>query len=87
VLARLKRELESLEDRIVALEVDIEELESTLAQASKLKADQIQAAARTHAEKKKALAAEYAIWDRLTEEIGSKSRGLEVAESKAKRKR
>ena len=86
VLARLRRELEELEDGIVSLEVDVEELEATLSHAAGLRGEEIQIAARAHAEKKKELAVKYALWDRLTEEIGSKSRQLEGPNGKGKRK-
>ncbi len=87
VLARLRRELEELEDRIVTLEVDVEELEAALSRAGELRGEEIQATARAHVEKKKELAVQYAHWDRLTEEIGSKTRHFEEATGRSQRKR
>jgi len=67
--------------------VDVEELEAALSRAGELRGEEIQATARAHAEKKKELAVQYAHWDRLTEEIGSKTRHFEEATGRSRRKR
>jgi ATP-binding cassette subfamily F protein 3 len=72
LLARLRRDLEALEDEIVSLEVDLEELEHTLAQAHTLRPDEIEAASRKHGEVKKLLQERYAEWGARSEEFERK---------------
>ena len=68
-LARLRRDLEMLEDEIVSLEVDLEELEQTLAQSHTLRPEEIEAASRQHGEVKKLLQERYADWGTRSEEL------------------
>ena len=74
-LARLRKQLEVVENEIVSLEVDLEELEQALAHAHTLKPEEIEAAARRHGEAKKQLAERYTLWDELSEELESKKGG------------
>ncbi len=85
-LARLRKELDTLEDTVVSLEVDVEELEETLARAAELPREDIATASRRHAEKKKQLATRYAEWNDLTERIETTTRLLEEQKN-SKRKR
>ncbi len=71
-LAKLRRALDDLEDRIVSLEVDQEELEQALGHAHTLTPAEIEAAARRHAEVKKQLQERYAEWDAMSEEYEAK---------------
>jgi ATP-binding cassette subfamily F protein 3 len=86
-LSRLRKELDGLEDRIISLEVDLEEIEAALADAANLGSEQIQAASRQHAEKKKELAAQNARWETLAEEFENKSQLLQQAEGKKSKRK
>jgi ATP-binding cassette subfamily F protein 3 len=71
-LARLRKQLDELENHIVSLEVDLEELEQALAHAHTLAPAEIEVAARKHSETKKLLEEKYTAWDRLSEEFEAK---------------
>jgi ATP-binding cassette subfamily F protein 3 len=74
-LAKLRKQLEAIENEIASLEVDVEELEQALAQSHRMKPDDIEAAARRHGEAKKQLAERYKAWDALSEELEAKKSG------------
>ncbi len=69
--AKLRKQLDAVEDEIASLEVDAEELTEQLAQSHTMRPEDIQTAARRHAENQKKLQERYATWDRLSEEIGA----------------
>jgi ATP-binding cassette subfamily F protein 3 len=71
-LAKLRRQLEALENEIATLEVDLEEIEQRLGQAHALRPDEIEAASRRHADTKGLLRERYASWDALSEDLEAK---------------
>ena len=75
LLARLRKDLETLEDEIVSLEVDLEELEQTLAMAHTLRPEEIETASRKHGEIKKLLQERYADWDARSEDLERRKGG------------
>jgi ATP-binding cassette subfamily F protein 3 len=74
-LAKLRRRLDELEDRIASLEVDLEEVEQVLAGAHELRPEDIAAASRRHLETKKQLQERYREWDQLSEELEARKAG------------
>ena len=74
-LAKLRKQLDAIENEIVSLEVDLEELEQALSHAHRLTPEEIEAAARRHGETKSLLAQRYAQWDELSEELEAKKGG------------
>jgi ATP-binding cassette subfamily F protein 3 len=74
-LAKLRRQLDELENDIASLEVDLEEIEHQLAQAHTLAPAEIEAAGRRHRDTKARLAEHYASWEALSEDIEAKRGG------------
>jgi len=70
-LARVRKRMDEVEDEIVSLEVDLEELEQTLARAHTLRPEEIETASRRYGETKKQLEERYGRWNELTEEFES----------------
>jgi ATP-binding cassette subfamily F protein 3 len=68
-VAKLRKQVDAVETEIASLEVDLEELEATLSVSHTLRSEEIATASRQHAETKARLAEQYALWDRLSEEI------------------
>jgi len=68
-LGKLRKQLDTVESEIVSLEVDLEELEHTLAEAHTLAPADIEAASRRHVETKKQLQARYSAWEALSEDV------------------
>jgi ATP-binding cassette subfamily F protein 3 len=85
-VTRMRRELEQLEDRIVGLEVDVEEIEADLAGCAGMQPEEIEQRGRAHAEKKKALAQLYERWNALAAEIEAMTRSL-AEQSRPRRRR
>jgi ATP-binding cassette subfamily F protein 3 len=75
-IAKLRQQLEVLENEIAALEVDLEELEHQLAESHTMRPEEIESVSRRHADTKAKLRAHYTTWDGLSEELESKQQAL-----------